>query len=218
MDVGCGAGVMLRSLSQFGDVSGMEVDTSMLDDTTPFRSSIHTEPLGADIYRDMRFDLITCLDVIEHIDDDGQAVTDMMRMLRPGGTLLVTVPAFMALWDEHDEMNRHYRRYTTRTLRDVLAPHGQITELRYLFTGLFLPKLAVRQLNRLRKRKIVQSKLPGGLTNRVMKLACEAEYRVTRRLRPPFGTSVLAVVRKPLTVGNLQPAPLEVGTGWRQVA
>ncbi len=188
---------MLKQLSRYGRVSGIEVDTSMLTDDTPFRDSIYTEPLGAEIYRDKRFDLITCLDVLEHIQGDNQAVVDMMNMLRPGGALLVTVPAFMSLWDEHDAMNLHFRRYTKNRLHDLLAPHGELQEVRYLFAGLFAPKWIVRQVNRWRYQKIEQAKLPSAIVNRAMRMLCAAEYRWMSWMNLPFGTSVFAVLRKP---------------------
>jgi trans-aconitate methyltransferase len=200
LDVGCGAGVMLEQLSRYGRVSGIEVDTSMLTADTPFRNRIHTEPLGSDIYRDKQFDLITCLDVLEHIQGDSQAVIDMMNMLRPGGSLLVTVPAFMSLWDEHDTMNLHFRRYTKNHLHDLLSPHGELRDVRYLFAGLFAPKWFVRQINRWRQKKIEQAKLSPAIVNRAMRALCMAEYRCSSWMRLPFGTSVLAVLHKPRAV------------------
>ena len=218
MDVGCGNGLMLKRLSGLGPVEGLEVDTSMLSENTPFRERIYTEPLGADIYRDKQYDLITCLDVIEHIQNDRQAVQDMMNMLRPGGALLITVPAFMALWDEHDVINKHYRRYTTGRLRPLIEPHGDILELRYLFGGLFPPKLGVKLINKMRRKKIPQHGVPNAVVCKIMKMACLLEYRLTSWLKPPFGTSVLAVLRKPLTIATANTATHTQPAALRQSA
>ena len=151
LDVGCGDAVSFAALSAFGTVRGIEVDEGLLDPGGPFRDRISTRPLGDPVYDEpaWRFDLITALDVIEHIDDDRGAVTAMAAMPRPGGRLVVTVPAFELPWDHHDEINHHRRRYTAANLRRTLDVQGlKLVRLRYLFRNLFLPKLMVRLLNK----------------------------------------------------------------------
>jgi SAM-dependent methyltransferase len=145
-----------------------------------------------------RFDLITALDVLEHIDDDRAAASAMVRMLRPGGVLVVTVPAFESLWDEHDEINHHKRRYTIGRLRRLLDGLGlEEIRLRYLFRGLFAPKLMVRLINSSRggDRKVAQHGIPGQAINSAMRRLCVIEDRLLRRVPVPFGTSVLASAR-----------------------
>jgi SAM-dependent methyltransferase len=199
LDVGCGDGLSFPALSAFGHVRGIEVDERLLDPDGPYRDRIFTEPLGDPRYDDpsWRFDLITALDVLEHIDDDRAAARAMVRMLRPGGLLVVTVPAFELLWDEHDEINHHHRRYTIARLRRVLRGIGlERVRLRYLFRGLFAPKLAVRLINLGRRRKVAQHGIPSPRVNAMMRRLCEAEDRVLARVPVPFGTSVLAVARR----------------------
>ena len=70
------------------------------------------------------FDLITCLDVIEHTPDDRLTLRELRRVCKPGGWLLVTVPAYQALWSLHDEANHHYRRYARGTLRAAALEAG----------------------------------------------------------------------------------------------
>ena len=199
LDVGCGDGLFFPVLERFGNVRGIEVDEGLLDSEGPYRERIHTKPLGDEAYRgdDWRFDLITALDVVEHIADDRAAVSDMVRMLRPGGVIVVTVPAFQALWDYHDELNRHYRRYTSRSLRNLFEDQPiRLLQLRYLFHGLFPPKYLVAKLNRRRARKLEQHAIPGPAINRLMTTLCITEDRLLRNLPIPFGTSVLAVGRR----------------------
>ena len=143
LDVGCGNGLFFDKLADFGDVSGIEVDQSLIPADSPYRNRIFGKPIGHPRYRDLRFDLITALDVVEHIEDDRQAIDDMFAMLGPGGKLIVTVPASMMLWDRHDEINRHYRRYSRKTLRTLISGKGRILRLNYLFHALFVPKLLV---------------------------------------------------------------------------
>jgi len=196
LDVGCGDGLFLPRLSEFGEVRGIEVDTSVLRPDNPFRVRIHTRPLGDPEYGEWRFDLITALDVLEHMEDDGRAVEQMLAMLKPQGRLLITVPAFMALWDHHDELNQHHRRYTVSSLRRLLAPRCRIVLLRYLFHAIFLPKLVVKVANLARRRKMVQHAIPGPWVNRTMTALCKGEYALLNRFRIPFGTSVVAVVAR----------------------
>src|SRR3954465_3333895 len=87
LDVGCGNALFFPELERFGSVRGIEVDEGLLDPGGPHRARISTKPLGAPEYTgaDWQFDLITALDVIEHIDDDRAAVSSVVRMLRPGG-------------------------------------------------------------------------------------------------------------------------------------
>lgn len=200
LDVGCGDAVSFPALSAFGTVRGIEVDEGLLDPGGPFRDRISTRPLGDPVYDDpaWRFDLITALDVIEHIDDDRGAVTAMAALLRPGGLLVVTVPAFELLWDRHDEINHHRRRYTAASLRRTLDVRGlELVRLRYLFRTLFLPKLMVRLLNAGRDREVAQHGIPAPAVNTAMRRVCVWEDRLLRRLPIPFGTSVMAVARKP---------------------
>src|SRR5207245_10995967 len=62
-------------------------------------------------FPDAAFDSVFALDVIEHTDDDHATAAALARILRPGGTPVLTVPAFMFLWSEHDEAVLHRRRY-----------------------------------------------------------------------------------------------------------
>jgi SAM-dependent methyltransferase len=199
LDVGCGDAVSFPMLSEFGTVRGIEPDENLLDSAGPFRERISTRPLGDPVYDEpsWRFDLITALDVIEHIDDDRGAVSSMAAMLRPGGLLVVTVPAFNLLWDEHDEINHHCRRYTARLLRVTLEGHGlELLQVRYLFRALFVPKLLVRLVNARRSRKVAVHGVPRPAINTALERLCVLEDRLLRRLPLPFGTSVLGVARK----------------------
>jgi len=197
LDVGCGDGLFFPQLERFGSVRGIEIDESLLSIDGAARPRIFTRPLGDPAYAGWKFDLITALDVIEHMEDDSGAVRRMVSMLEPGGRLVITVPAFMVLWDRHDEVNHHYRRYTKRQLGSLLAPHGEVGELRYLFNGLFLPKLVVKVVGRMSGSKVSQDSLPPSPVNRVVARYFQLENTLLGPLRLPFGTSVLAVLERP---------------------
>ncbi len=199
LDVGCGNALSFAALGEFGTVRGIEVEPRLLDDSGPFRAQIWTEPLGSAVYDDpaWRFDVITALDVIEHIDDDRGAVASMAEMLKPGGLMVITVPALQLLWDHHDEINHHRRRYSAGGLKRVLTCRGiELLELRYLFPSLVIPKLMVRIMNAGRRRKVSQHGIPAAWINRALERLCVLEDRMLARLALPLGTSVLAVARK----------------------
>lgn len=196
LDVGCGDGLFFPELGRFGNVRGIEVDEGLLDETGPYRSQIHTRPLGDGLYQGWRFGLIIALDVLEHLEDDRKAVQDIAAMLEPGGFLIVTVPAFMSLWDRHDEINRHYRRYTTAEVAKLLDPVGEMRLLLYWFNGLYVVKRVIAAINRRRKNRIVQHRLPAFQVSSLLRLYCVWEARLLAPLRVPFGTSVVALVQR----------------------
>jgi len=195
LDVGCGDALFFPRLREFGTVRGIEIDTSLLSPDGLDRPRIHTRPLGDPCYtaEEWRFDLITALDVVEHIEDDSWAVAEMVKMLRPGGRLLLTVPAFMSLWDRHDEINHHHQRYTLRTLAALIRPPARLVSVRYLFHSLFTPKWLIARGNRVASIKSEQSAIPPGPINALATAWCDMEERLLGPLHLPWGTSVLAI-------------------------
>src|SRR4029079_14886838 len=103
----------------FGAVEGLEPDAGVVTDPR-WQPAIRSAPLGPDFRAEEPYDLILLLDVLEHIADDVAALAAARRALRPGGHLLVTVPALPWLWSRHDEANHHHRRYLPRGLRRSL--------------------------------------------------------------------------------------------------
>ena len=93
-----------------------------------------------------RFDLITCLDVLEHIEDDRGALRELRRVARPGGVLLTTVPAYPRLWSSHDELNQHCRRYTRPELLSRAVEAGWHPRRTTHFNALLLPVAAAWRL------------------------------------------------------------------------
>jgi SAM-dependent methyltransferase len=200
LDVGCGNGLFFPVLEQIGDVTGIETDLALLDADAPERARIRSEPLGP-AYAGLQFELITALDVLEHMRDDRAAFAHMVELLAPGGYLVLTVPAHMSLWDRHDELNHHYRRYSRASLQALIGDALETRELRYLFQATFAPKYLLARLNRRRARVIEQQTLPPRWLNRALTQAFDLEERLLRRVRPGFGTSLLAVLHKARNAG-----------------
>jgi SAM-dependent methyltransferase len=152
LDVGCGTGAMLSYLERYGEPSGVEADEQAVE---LCRSRGITAVQQADPpplpFEDGRFDLVTALDVLEHVDDDGRLLAELRRVLRPGGVALVTVPAFPALWGPQDVISHHKRRYRAGELRRRVQAAGlKPTRTTYFNTLLFPPIAALRLARRLR--------------------------------------------------------------------
>jgi len=201
LDIGCGAGATLRELARFGDAYGVdaepgEVEAARRRSGRDVRLGRLPEPIP---FEDESFDVVTLLDVLEHTDDDAASLATVARLLRPGGLLLCTVPAYRFLWSEHDVMNEHRRRYTRPVLRTRLEAAGfSVRKISYYNTFLFPPIAAVRLLRARRK--------PGGgpdlgevaaPLNGILRGVFAAERHWLRLGSFPFGVSVLAIARKP---------------------
>jgi len=196
LDFGCGDALSFAMLGDFGNVRGIEVDVNLIDPANPDRALISTEPLGSAEYRASKFDLITAFDVIEHINDHSEAVRRLVDMLKPGGLLLITVPAFMSLWDQHDVVNRHFRRYRRSELQSIVPPAAHLVDSRYIFHWLFPMKWLLARLNQNRANAVAQHHIPIAPVNWLLERICAAEFVLFRWARLPFGTSVLALIQR----------------------
>ena len=154
LDAGCGSGRTLQELGRYGEVSGIELSpdaAAVARDRGAFDVRIgRLEELP---WPDQTFDLITCLDVIEHTPDDRVTLRELHRVTRRGGHLLVTVPAYQALWSQHDVDNHHFRRYEREPLRQAAEQSGWTVTRLTSFNSVLLPAAAaVRLIQRRRMR------------------------------------------------------------------
>src|SRR5437016_10746769 len=151
LDVGCGTGANLQMLANFGVAEGVDVSTEALDFCRARGlSKVKHGAAEALPYEDASFDLVTGLDVVEHLDDDIAGLAEMRRVLRPGGRALLFVPAFMFLWGVQDDISHHRRRYTIPGLSERLGEAGlKVERASYANITFFLPILFGRLLMRL---------------------------------------------------------------------
>jgi len=199
LDVGCGAGLFFSELERFGYVEGIESDDVAIAQSGAWRNRIVAAQLDARFTPTEPYDLVLMLDVIEHVPDHAELLRHVARVLRPDGRILITVPAFNALWTNHDTLNHHVRRYSARLMRKTLREAGlQTVYLEYFFQSLVLPKLAVRAVEAVMRPPQTVPRVPTHLLNQLLKSWFLAEYRTARWL--PFGGSLLAVAgRSPST-------------------
>jgi SAM-dependent methyltransferase len=192
LDVGCGDGLFFRELAQFGDVEGIELAGDAITPNNPFRERIHIGPFDETFQPDKKYSLILMLDVLEHLAEPVGALRNAISLLRPGGSLLITVPAFRALWTSHDELNYHFTRYTKASFNEVAAKAGMNTaESRYLFYWLFVPKLAVRVKEKLFGSKPSIPAIPAAGLNRLLFWVSRMEAKFLGALPIPLGSSLL---------------------------
>lgn len=203
LDVGCGTGTMLIHLRRYGCTYGVDMDHEAVGFCR--ERGLHTvaQATALDLpYEDGAFDLVTFLDVLEHIPDQDSALVEARRVIRPGGFLMVAVPAYRFLWGAQDEVSQHQRRYTAGQLKERIESAGlRVRRLTYFNTVLFPPIAALR----LFRRAVPQARstesdfnfpAPGPL-NAVLGAVFGSESAIVARADLPFGVSVLCLAEKP---------------------
>ncbi len=207
LDAGCGTGGNLRWLSRFGQAYGVDLAPQAVrfcrqrQLTTVSRASILDLP-----FKDESFDLVTSFDVIYHLDvaDDVTALRELRRVVRPGGAVLVRVPAMDWLRSEHDTAVHTRQRYTVTELEGKLARAGLVVEKASYANTLLFPAAAVARLAARgpasegahgdERSDVRPAAAP---VNAVLGAVLCLEAMWLRRARFPAGLSALAVAVRP---------------------
>jgi SAM-dependent methyltransferase len=145
---------------------------------------------------EQRFDLVCLFDVLEHIEDDGRALRALAALLRPGGRIMITVPANQWMWSPHDEHVHHKRRYDTGLLSATCEDARMaLTRVTYFNTLLFPLAVLARWADKLGGgRSSGAVKMPAAPVNIVLQQVFGWERHLLKRLSLPFGLSLLAIV------------------------
>jgi SAM-dependent methyltransferase len=197
LEIGCGTGHNFGMLGEFGTVDGIEIDA-------PARA-IAAARLGRKIsaaslpeltgIADGSYDLIALLDVLEHIEGDEAALTSIRRKLKPGGRILITVPANRWMWSAHDRVHHHFRRYAPSTLRAVIAAAGlKVEMLSYFNTVLFPLAALVRIAGKIVGREEGDDAQPPAPLNTAFTALFGIESHLVGRVSMPFGVSLLTIL------------------------
>jgi SAM-dependent methyltransferase len=206
LDAGCGWGVTLESLEARGfQAVGLDVSRRTLEKLD--RPGRHL--IEADLSRPMPpraagYDAVLALDVIEHLDDDAGAVRRLARLARPGGLVVVSVPALPEMFGEFDEIQGHRRRYRPEDLEAAFEGSGLEVE-RVFWWGRWLVPTLRRQRARRRMKPGDSAaegyrrylRVPPWPLGSVSRLAFAIERRGAIRGRLGVGTSLFAVARRP---------------------
>jgi SAM-dependent methyltransferase len=195
-EIGCGSGHNLPMLAEFGMVDALELDEAAC--------ALAERRLGRPVLRaplpelkgipTHHYDMIGAFDVIEHVKDDAAALASIAARLKPGGKLVVTVPAHQWMWSAHDDLNHHERRYSKRQLRRLVeASPLRLDKIGYFNSFLFPLAVAERVATKVRRKESANLKLPAPLLNRTLEGVFAAERHFAGRLPLPPGLSLFAV-------------------------
>ncbi|MEM7724242.1 MAG: class I SAM-dependent methyltransferase [Pseudomonadota bacterium] len=201
IEIGAGAGSNVPVLKQFGTVTAVEMHDA---------SRTHLERLYPDVsvgsaalpdsgvFRDAQYDVVVMFDVLEHVEQEHDALKVVKDHVKPKGRLLLTVPAYQWLWTSHDERMHHFRRYNRQMLRASLEDAGWTVERIGYFNTYLFPLAVLARL----KDKVVGasvstgSRVPNSTVNRLFYRVFQSELPRIRRGGFPFGLSVFAMATR----------------------
>jgi SAM-dependent methyltransferase len=206
LNAGAAIGRTSEILGKYGTVTSLEYDKDCCD--------FAKENLNMDIthgnilalpYADNSFDVVCAFDVIEHVEDDKLAISEMKRVCKGGGLLVVTVPAYMLLWSHHDVVNQHFRRYTKRNIFKLFSNNTlDVNFATYYNSILFFPILLFRLLTKLIPQRWIRNGAgsdatltnENGLANSFLYRIFNLELGYLKFLKFPFGVSIFAAAIK----------------------
>lgn len=205
LEIGCSGGPLLEFLKGqgFRNLRGIDVNNEAVEicrqkgiDKVCLADGIETG------FKDKAFDIIIASDVLEHIEREDKAISEWYRILKPGGKLIVFVPAFKFLWSKHDEVNCHYRRYRRYGLLQILKISGfNIERSSYWNVSLFFPIAIVRLFQKLlpvdRHKLKDHLQEMNSLINKIFEYILRLENKLlSKGINLPFGVSLFAIARK----------------------
>lgn len=196
LEIGCGTGHNLAMLGGFGHVDGLELDDEAraLSEQRLGRKVMSSPLPELAGVADRHYDLIGAFDVIEHIDDDDAALASIAAKLKPGGKFVMTVPAHQWMWSAHDVVNHHKRRYSKRSLKQLVERSPmQLDKVGYFNSLLFPLAVAERAASKLRGKDSADVKLPPVPLNTALEKIFQAEGYLVGRLPLPPGLSLFAI-------------------------
>ena len=200
LELGCGTGHNLETLAAFGQVEASELDDHARELATKRLGRAIEKVALPDLskFPANSFDMIALLDVLEHVPDDKGSLAAILTRLKPGGALLVTVPANPWMWSAHDVAHHHHRRYRKSEIAALARQAGFEIDLLSPFNTMLFPLIAgVRLINKVRGHDSADDALPSQPVNRALDALFGAEAGLIGRLPFPFGVSLVAVLRRP---------------------
>ncbi len=200
LEIGCGVGSVIELLGPRETIVGLDVVPDVLEvarERFAGRPECRFQLLDLVIAGETelaalereRFDTIICINVLEHIEDDLEALRRMRRIVQPGGTLVLLVPAHQALYGEYDRLDGHYRRYGRRALRRRLEDGGfAVRSIRHFN--------AIGAVGWWVQYKLLRRTIHGDSQFGLMNLAIPVMRPLERFVAPPFGLSLVAICRR----------------------
>jgi SAM-dependent methyltransferase len=196
LDAGCGTGRNLIEFAALGELVGIEPSASAVEFchrrglANVYQAAVEHLP-----FDEGRFDVLFAFDVLEHLDDDVAALTELRRVATPDAWLVTTVPAYRWLWSQHDDSHHHRRRYTRPELLDHARRGGWRPVFASYFNSILLPPIAaVRAFRRdahADNGASTDYELTSTRMNRALAVPMRIEARaITHNIRLPAGVSI----------------------------
>lgn len=205
LDIASAAGTNFFKFSDYGKLIGVDLAEESIRICRSRGLTRLIQADGGDLpFKKESFDLVFAFDAIEHIQDDRAALNGFLRVLKPDGRVIITVPAHQVLWSQHDTAFHHFRRYSKAELTKKLQDCGfEIERMTYWSATLFFPVLVARKLNTLTQRllhKTPQSdfflKLPSIFEKVLGWIQSLERVLISRGISFPVGVSLFCVARK----------------------
>jgi len=197
LEIGCGTGGNLTMLKEFGQVSAVELDE--------FSRKYASQVAGIEVkygrlpgelpFADEKFDLICLFDVLEHVEQDAEALEVLKTRLDKGGLILATVPATKWLYGDHDKIFHHFRRYSRHELKEKMRESGMRPLLLGYFNTFLFPLALVARLADLVffRGNSVGMNIPAGPVNKLLYGIFVSERPILKRAIFPFGLSLICI-------------------------
>ncbi len=199
LDVGCGTGKNIETFSEYGICFGIDSSPEAISFCKKrgiknvIRGNVEKMP-----YPNKSFNIVTALDVLEHVDDS-KSLREIHRIIQDKGIIIVTVPAFPQLWSKWDEVLHHKRRYTEKSLKNLLQKNDfKVLKISYMYSFLILPVFFIRFIKKFFYKNHYPSdfKLSNKIVNRLLGSISALERFLIPHTNLPFGTSLIAIAIK----------------------
>jgi len=203
LDIGCSSGIFLKDLERLGfkmeHLYGIDISEKAIENCKKngIRNAFVMDAQNITLME--KFDIIVASDCLEHLENDTKAIRNWYELLKTGGMMYVFVPAFQSLWSAHDEVNRHFRRYTNKELKEKLLSE-KLTILKsgywnfVLFIPLYLFRKADAVLSRNKKKEgqVIDSKI----ANIILLKLLLFENKLLKYISFPAGVSTFCIAKK----------------------
>lgn len=197
LEIGCGTGHNFSMLGAFGTVDAVELD----DEARALASDRLGRPVACAMLPELEgvpdgaYDMVALLDVLEHVEGDEAALAAIRKKVKPGGKILVTVPANRWMWSAHDTVHHHFRRYSKADLAGVISRAGLKVDLLSHFNTVLFPLAATfRLVGKLTGREEADDAQPAAPLNSLFTGLFGVERHLVGRVPMPFGVSLVAVL------------------------
>lgn len=203
LDVGCGTGMNYKALKNFGTVYNLDIDKIAVDvyKKKGIKNVFLGDAQNMRMFKPSQFDVLCAIELIEHLPKDTLFLKEAHRVLKKGGFLLLTAPAFKSLWSEDDKLSHHYRRYNIKNLDEMLSKKFRINLLSYRYFFVFPFSVLLFMVMWFKRVFTGKSKSSLAFTPRFLNSILKAIMRfentlISKNIKLPLGVGIVALCEK----------------------